>query len=153
MTLEELEIYLQEKYKKSFNDIKIVLEYKGNDASYYKVFTEFIFVANSLLASKEIMFCFSSVEELEIRLENHINYIKEQSSIYTTEDLRDIYKSLKEHLSSEEYESYKLKENEKEIYLIIGNEEIIINKKDNTVKSSMNNFNSIHEIVGELINR
>ena len=53
MTLEELEIYLQEKYKKSFNDIKIVLEYKGNDASYYKVFTEFIFVANSLLASKE----------------------------------------------------------------------------------------------------
>ena len=72
---------------------------------------------------------------------------------YTIEDLRKYYKDLKENVSAEDYQEYELKENEEEIYLIIGNEEVIINKQDNTVISSFGSYNSIHEIVEELLSR
>ena len=72
---------------------------------------------------------------------------------YTMEDLRKYYEDLKEDVNAEEYEEYAPKENEEEIYIVISNEDVIINKQDNSVMSSFNSYNSIHEIVEELLNR
>jgi hypothetical protein len=72
---------------------------------------------------------------------------------YTIEDLRRYYKYLKEDVSAEEYKVYVPKENEEEIYIAIGTEEVVIMKQDNTVISSFGNYNSVHEIVEELLNR
>ena len=71
------------------------------------------------------------------------------NEVYTIQDLKDY---MINNINDKEFlENFKV--TEEDIYIIIGNEEVIINKWDNMVKSSMNNFNSIHEIVGELINR
>ena len=72
---------------------------------------------------------------------------------YTMKDLRKYYEDLKESVSAEEWQEYKPTENEEEIYIAISNEEVIINKQDNTVISSFGNYNSVHEIVEELVNR
>lgn len=66
---------------------------------------------------------------------------------YTMQDLRKYMSTL----DKEQLENYK--ENEEEICIIIGTEEIIINKQDNTVISSFGNYNSVHNIVEELLSR
>ena len=66
---------------------------------------------------------------------------------YTMQDLRNYMKDL----DKEQLENFK--ENEEEIYIVISTEEIIINKQDNTVISSFGNYNSVHNIVEELLSR
>ena len=72
---------------------------------------------------------------------------------YKIEDLRKYYKDLKENISVEDYQIYAPKESEWIIELEIGNEEIMINKENNVVISSLKNYNSVHDIVEELLNR
>ena len=75
------------------------------------------------------------------------------SKQYTMKDLRKYYEDLKGNINAEVYQMYAPKESGNIIKLIIGSEEIIINKRDNTVTSSFKNYNSVHEIVEELLNR
>ena len=66
---------------------------------------------------------------------------------YTIKDLRNYMKDL----DKEQLENFK--ENEEELYIVISSEDIVINKQDNTVISSYGNYNSVHEIVEELLSR
>ena len=77
------------------------------------------------------------LEEKCIKLSNELSM----------QNLRDYMKNLDE----EQLENFK--ENEEEIYIAISNEEVVINKQDNTVISSFGNYNSVHDIVEELLNR
>ena len=87
----------------------------------------------------------ATIEELE---EYVLNKVKEyKSKSYTVEDLRNYISNL------EESQMENIKENEEEIYIVISSEEVVINKQDNSVISSFGNYNSVHEIVEELVNR
>ena len=87
-------------------------------------------------------------EDIEIVLNTIKNRVE-----YTMQDLRKYYKDLKENISAEEYQIYAPKESESTIELEIGIEEIIISKQYNIVTSSFGNYNSVHEIVEDLLNR
>ena len=87
-------------------------------------------------------------EDIEIVLNTIKNRVE-----YTMQDLRKYYKDLKERVTAEEYKEYAPKESKNIIELEIGNEEIIINKQNNTVISSFKNYNSVHDIVEELLTR
>ena len=66
---------------------------------------------------------------------------------YTMKDLREYISTL------EDWQLESIEETEEEIYMAMTSEEAIINKKDNTVTSSRGSYNSIHDIVEDLLNR
>ena len=87
-------------------------------------------------------------EDIEIVLNTIKNRVE-----YTMEDLRKYYKDLKKRVTDEEWQEYKPRETEEEIYIAISNKEVIINKQDNTVISTFGNYNSVHDIVEDLLTR
>lgn len=91
---------------------------------------------------------FSGVTTIKGLEEYVINKVKEyKTMLYTIKDLREYMSTL------EEWQLESFKENEEEIYIAISNEEVIINKQDNTVVSSFGNYNSVHDIVEDLLTR
>lgn len=92
-------------------------------------------------------------ENGNITHEEDIEALRSLKIIYTMKDLKKYYEDLKENVSAEEYEAYKPTETEEEIYIAISNEEIYINKQDNSVISTLGNYNSVHDIVEDLLNR
>ena len=90
--------------------------------------------------------------EKEARREYEQEKLKAIEIEYTMKDLRSFMNNL------EEWQLENFKENEEEIYIVIGNEDIIINKLTApnvgyTVTSSFGNYNSIHDIVEDLLTR